>query len=134
MNNKNILVLLVLVIFILCGVVLVFSFNVVDVNNTTNNSSDLNTTDNNTTGNVSDFVGGDRSNVNSKVSNSKVSSSDNVEEQEFSYTRDQPTKVEHGVRYKLIYDDKTNKPSYWQSTDGKSDKLPLSSKSRSSAS
>lgn len=90
--------------------------------------NDTNTTNNTTTADSSQDGTGS-----SKSSSSESSSSVDVEEQELSYTRDQPTKTVNGVKYNLIYGS-DNKPSYWESSDGQSKVLPLKKNSGSSGS
>lgn len=130
MENKNLIILFGLaVILILAGIITAMSLNDnSNKNNTTNESLNLTTNDNE---NFTDNSTSKETQSNDK--SSKSSTSLDVEEQEFEYTRDQPTKNVDGVDYKLMYGE-DNKPTHWQSTDGQNTELPLKKNSKRSSS
>lgn len=130
MENKNLIILFGLaVILILAGIITAMSLNDnSNKNNTTNESLNLTTND---TENFTDNSTSKETQSNDK--SSKSSTSLDVEEQEFEYTRDQPTKNVDGVDYKLMYGE-DNKPTHWQSTDGQNTELPLKKNSKRSSS
>jgi len=131
MENKNLIILFGLaVILILAGIITAMSLNDnSNKNNTTNESLNLTTND---TENFTDNSTSKETQSNDK-SSPKSSTSLDVEEQEFEYTRDQPTKNVDGVDYKLMYGE-DNKPTHWQSTDGQNTELPLKKNSKRSSS
>ena len=83
----------------------------------------LNTNTNNTTNNTNNNTTQESQQKTNTKQSTKPTTKD-VEEQEFDYTKSQPTKTVDGIEYKLMYDD-NDKPSHWQSMDGKNREQPL---------
>lgn len=131
MKEKNVILLGIAILLLCLMCVAWVLFTNTAGNNTVNNTTmDLN--DSNETNNTTDD-GGKSTATNSKSSAGSGSSIGDVEEQEFDYTRDQPTKTEDGVNYNLIYGD-DDKPSHWESSDGRRNVLPLKKDSGKSSS
>ena len=87
------------------------------------NTSTKTTTNNTTTQNLTNNTNNNTTQETQHKTNTKPTTKD-VEEQKFDYTKSQPTKTVDSVEYKLMYDD-NDKPSHWQSMDGKNREQPL---------